>query len=223
MSLRMTVLKDTASGEFHFSFPAEYTSNGDRWIGINKSDFAYLRACGNYHWELEIDTNSNQIVCKVYHKKDRENTTPRYERRLPLREGMIVLSDLSNFGRTKSGARVSFREPEFQAFLDRYGIDAVRHCSLNGRQLRIMERVFHNGSTATHRMTSFVRTDGDMIVSSDGKKFRFEKATWVLEERVDLDDDGQLIHSGYILYTLVKNQKKLEKSFAENGILDLTK
>lgn len=163
-------------------------------------------------WELSIDLEEKCIFCGLVKSG---NALPETERRLPLRPGTIVLDDPTAGGDNPFYVPQvkSFRTVAFQNFLDRYGIYAMRRCNLSGIVL------YDVNLTDANARTSCVYCDGGYYYDSDEKMYCGFTGGWVLERRVRFDESGNVMCAGYVLYTMLRDTKTLEKSFAEHGIL----
>jgi len=141
---------------------------------------------------------------------------------LPLRPGTIVLNDSPELvlqHMLHHNPRVaSFRTPEFQAFLDKYGIYALRRTDLNSRTLYATDKLMEKDGVKIRQMTTCIYTDGSLIIHGETGDADISDSTWVLERRVDFDESGKVLNAGYILFTQVRSLKRLEESFAKNKI-----
>lgn len=219
MSLLIAIAKNQETGEFEFDFDSKTNTHTGpaHWIG--KGNFAHLVGFGYYHWELNICPAESQIVCGVYTER---GLTPCFQKCFPLQEGVVVVGDLTDYDELiNPRTRASFRTPEFQKFLDDYGIFALKHHQIdtlygaNGLEYDPL------GQTGNHNLswTTATRSDASRVeYDEEYRIYRFENASWVLERRCRFDQAGRLLSAGDILHTMIRDLDRLRESFAEHGI-----
>lgn len=226
MSLLIAIAKDRETGEFGFDFDSKTNAHTPLTHWIGRSDFAHLVGFGYYRWELNINPTEDQIVCGVYTER---GLTPCFQKCFPLREGVVAVSDLTDYDETfprLNKAQASFRTPEFQKFLDDYGIFAFKHHKIdilygaNGSEYDPNAQVVL-GQIGNHNLswTTAMRSDASrMEYDEEYRIYRFENASWVLERWCRFDQTGRLLSAGDTLHTMIRDLDRLRESFAEHGI-----